>query len=232
MKVRARIGVAILLWAASYAAAWGYGDVGDLAREQTFVVQSMLAGGKEADICAGVLVGRDADTLTIATAAHALAGPASALRILDVTRLQYYRVLDVRTLPEYDLAFIRVRSYKEFTVPPVQFADAMSGEIVTVWGHPGTSFWQSAAGVVTNAHRFVQGESGSARATLSCDACGPGDAGAGVFDERGRLVGILTAPLRKADGTIDFLEVEPAALIAQEVRAEQLISAAQRPPNH
>ena len=231
MAVRARIGVAVALWLATCAVAGAYGEVSVLPRAQTFVVQSMLPDGK-ALICAGVVVARDGETLTVATAAHALYGPVNALRILDESRLGYYDVLDVRVLREYDLAFVHVRAHANFPVAPVQFADAVPHELVEVWGHPGSAFWQSSTGVVTNPRHLIPGESGLPRAALQCDACGPGDAGAGVFDQQGRLVGILTSPRRSPDGQLLFLEVEPSALIAQEVHAERMISARAKPPGY
>ena len=198
-----------------------------LARRQTFVVQT-LVDGQKADIGSGVVVARSGEILTIATAAH-LVGRQDALRILDASRQQYYDVVGVSMLLDYDLALIRVRSQPAFPVEPAVPAAAQAGERVFLWGQPEESFWSLAGGVVQRTDAQIPGVYGSARIAIVCRVCTHGDSGSGVFDANGRFLGILTRAWSKPGGPIAFLEVEPAALITQEVQAQNSAAAAQGP---
>lgn len=186
------------------------------ARTQTFVIQ-VAADEERGEIGTGVVVGRNGDTLTIATAAHVLAQKGT-LQILDVTRRDYYHVLRVDTLPDYDIALIQVRAQPNFSVQPVQAAVPQAGEPISVWGNTGDGFWELATGSVLNTAARIPGVFGSPRITIACQTCSFGDSGAGVFDSQGRLLGILTrAWHKKGGGPVLYIEVEPAALIQQEV---------------
>jgi len=186
-------------------------------KRQTFVVQSCPQSGK-ATIGSGVVVARSRDTLTIATAAHAIV-PAQTLRILDITRQAYYEILGTRVLHEYDIALIRVRAQMHFHISPVIIAEAESNEPVWVWGHPPDAFWVVATGSVIDTHAQIPGREGIPRITIACATCTHGDSGSGVFDARGRLLGILTHGWTDATGSPLFLEVEPATLLQQELLA-------------
>lgn len=202
-------------------------DAQAATRLQTFVVQSML-DDRRADIGSGVVVARDAQTLTLATVAHVL-NPGRSLRILDASRLAYYQVLDVRVVPGYDLALIRVIAHPEFPVQPAAIAGAQSGESVWVWGNPGENFWTLSNGTVQSAAATI-GKNVLPRVTILCASCTFGDSGGGVFSKDGKLVGILSAGWRDASGRVRFIEVEPAAPIARELaiaRADPLLGAAQ-----
>jgi S1-C subfamily serine protease len=171
------------------------------ARLQTFVVQVAFDDQRGA-IGAGVVVSRTADTLTIATAEHVV-DQKGTLQILDVTRNNYYQVLDMQRLPDYDLALIRVRAQPQFVVNAPQTALPQTGEAITVLGHTGDGFWEQAQGTVVGT---------GARISIDCAACAPGDSGAGVFDSQGRLLGILTRAWKiKNGGPVLYIEVEPAA---------------------
>jgi S1-C subfamily serine protease len=183
------------------------------ARDQTFVVQCMQPNGK-ASVGAGVLIARDRESLTIVTAAHAIT-TADALRILDTTRRSYYDVLDLRTLPDYDLAIIRVRAQAGFTADAPRMASPATGEAVWLWGHPGDGFWLAASGSVLDASAQLRGEVGNPRITIACAECAHGDSGSGVFDAQGRLLGILTKGWIAPDGSVRFLEVEPVSVLNQ-----------------
>lgn len=189
------------------------------SRAQTFVVQVAFDDERGA-IGAGVLVARDGDVLTIATAAHVVTQKGT-LQILDVTRRIYYRVLDVQTLPDYDLAFIQVIASDQFAVVPAQIASPVTGEPVAVWGNTGDGFWVLAGGSVLQTSARIPGVFGSPRITISCQTCTFGDSGSGVFDAQGRLLGILTRAWRKKNGPVLFIEVEPASLIRQELLARR-----------
>lgn len=189
-----------------------------LTRTQTFVVQSML-DARRAEIGSGVVVGRDGDVLTLATAAH-LVESSGALRILDTSRRAFYEVIGVRTVPGYDLALIRVRAQRDFPVQPVAIAPAIPGEPVWVWGNPRDSFWTLSTGTVLDDKASIPAKL-SPRVTIDCAACSYGDSGSGVFSSDGKLIGILSAGWRDASGRVLFVEVEPAALISRELLAQR-----------
>lgn len=182
-----------------------------LTRAQTFVVQSMIDDAK-ANIGGGVVVGRDGDILTLATAAHVLQDGA-AIRILDTSRQGYYAVVEVRRLPEFDLALVRVRAQPQ-SPRPVAMATAAPGDKVWVWGHPDGGFWSLATGVVTAVDAKLPSRNDAPRITIACDACAHGDSGSGVFNAKGELLGILTASWRLRGGPVMFLEVQPVAEFA------------------
>lgn len=183
------------------------------ARDQTFVVQCLQPNGK-ASIGAGVLIARDRESLTLVTAAHGITN-AGSLRILDTTRSAYYDVLDLRTLPDYDLAIIRVRAQAGFTADAPRSAEPTIGEAVYLWGHPDDGFWRVASGSVLDTSAQLRGEIGSPRITIACADCAHGDSGSGVFDAQGRLLGVLTKGWIAADGTVAYLEVEPVSVLTQ-----------------
>lgn len=189
-------------------------------RLQTFVVE-VCNGAGNAAIGSGVVVDRRGDVLTLATAAHVVSQPGT-LRILDASRQAYYDVLSTQLLPQYDLALVQIRAQDAFPVAPVEFAEPRAGQSVWVWGNTGEGLWQVANGSVRNTSAEIPGIWGAARITIECAACAPGDSGSGVFDERGRLLGILTRAWRKAaGGPVLFIEVEPAAVISKELLANR-----------
>ncbi|HKU68053.1 MAG TPA: serine protease [Candidatus Baltobacteraceae bacterium] len=189
----------------------------DQSRRQTFVVQVCDGAGHASAIGAGVVVARDADTLTLATAAHVIEQHGTP-RILDQSRTSYYEVLGVQTVPDYDLALVRVRAHADFDVAPPAPALPENGEPVWIWGHTGTGFWRLATGTVRDAVAQIPGTSGGSRITIECETCSHGDSGSGVFDAQGRLLGILTrAWSMKGGGPVLFIEVEPTALVSDAI---------------
>jgi hypothetical protein len=126
---------------------------------------------------------------------------------LDTTRRSYYDVLDLQTIPEYDLAIIRVRAQVGFAAEVPRVATPTPGESVWLWGHPADGFWIQATGSVLDAN--------AQRITITCAECAHGDSGSGVFDAQGRLLGILTKGWIAPDGTVRFLEVEPLSVLSQ-----------------
>ena len=216
---------ALLFGAASQGAS---SDTQGITRSQTFVVQSMI-DDRRAQIGSGVVVNRDGDILTVATAAHVVRSGAP-LRILDVSRKAYYAVIDVRKLRDYDIALVRVRSQSDFTAAPAQFASPVAGEPVWIWGNSQNGFWNLATGTVQSTTARLPGERGAPRITISCERCGAGDSGAGVFGAGGRLIGILTAGWRVPGGPVAFVEVAPLEPIVTELAARDLLEAARVEP--
>jgi S1-C subfamily serine protease len=142
------------------------------------------------------------------------------LRILDASRSAFYDVLNVQVIADYDLALIRVRAHADFPIAPAAIAPAVNGERVFVWGHTSEGLWQLATGSVQQTNAQIPGAFDGPRITIACAQCSHGDSGSGVFDEQGRLLGILTrAWSKKGGGPVLFIEVEPAELISQQVLA-------------
>jgi S1-C subfamily serine protease len=228
--VQSRVALAIVFCLAEQAAsaiAVRGDDSQPSTRARTFVVQAMLEGGKAA-IGSGVVVARSGDVLTLATAAH-IVWAGSPLRILDTTRRAFYDVLDVRLLPAYDLALVRVKAQKDSPPDAALFSRAVAGEPVWMWGNPDRSFWRLATGTVQAVNARLPDEAGAPRITISCDRCTMGDSGAGVFDSSGRLVGILTTMWGKPDGPAQFFEVQPIAIVQQQLEFESGVNAASAP---
>ena len=196
-------------------------DVGtaqDTTKAQTFVVQSMV-DEKRAEIGSGVVVSRDGDVLTLATAAHLVNQGADSLRILDLSRHSFYQVVDIRTIAGYDLALIRIRAQSGFRIEPAGLATPVPGEAVWVWGNPGTSFWTLSPGTIQTVDASLPGQT-THRITMICNTCGVGDSGSGVFSTDGKLIGILAAGWRAKNGPVMFIEVQPVTPIARELFAE------------
>jgi hypothetical protein len=152
-----------------------------IEQRQTFVVQADLGHG-QALIASGVLVSRDATTLTIATSPWILKSHKAPI-VLDQSRMSYYHVLDGQLSKRADISYIRVAAQSAFQVEPPLTARAYPGEPVWIWGHPDGGFWVMSTGTIAE----VTGSG----AQIDCDTCAPGDGGAGVFDGFGRLVGVL-----------------------------------------
>lgn len=193
-------------------------SVASNSERQTFVVQDVSDVGQQAAIGSGVVVAKDGDVLTIATAAH-IVMPGRHLEVLDETRRALYDVIDSKMLPDYDLLLIHVRAQPQFHVEPPAIAAPEAGESVYVWGNPGNSFWEMTTGTVQRAAAVLPGEHGDPRITITCDACDHGNSGSGVFNRRGELIGILTAGWKDRAGKVAFLEVQPAALILRTLLA-------------
>lgn len=185
-------------------------------KAKTFVVQSML-DDKRAEIGSGVVVSREGDVLTLATAAHLVSQGTGSLRILDLSQRSFYQVIDVRTIAGYDLALIRIRAQSGFRVEPAGLATPVPGEAVWVWGNPGNSFWTLSPGTIQAVDASLPGQSTGHRITMTCATCSFGDSGAGVFSPDGKLIGILTAGWRAQRGPVLFIEVQPIMPIAREL---------------
>jgi S1-C subfamily serine protease len=161
-------------------------------RDLTVVITTGV--GDATAIGAGVVIRRN-DGLAILTAAHVLAeGAQPQVRTADGLRLL---VRSIERIPGHDLALI----YASAPLAPLRVAVAgrpAIGEPLVLWGHPlGKPFTLAHAMVLDLAVRF--GDGSPDRLTIACPTCDTGDSGAGVFDEGGSLVGILTAAIVDGD---------------------------------
>jgi S1-C subfamily serine protease len=157
-------------------------------RDLTVVITTGV--GDATAIGAGVVIRRE-DGLAILTAAHVLAdGKLPEVRSADGLR---FAVRSIERIPGHDLALI----YADPPPTPQHVAVAgrpAIGEPLVLWGHPlGKPFILAHAMVLDVDVKFATGPAD--RFTIACPTCDIGDSGAGVFDERGTLIGILTAAI-------------------------------------
>lgn len=59
-------------------------------------------------------------------------------------------------------------------------------------GQPLWTAYVESSGTIADLHPVIPGFATNGRFSLACDGCDVGDSGGGVFDERGRLLGIVT----------------------------------------
>lgn len=176
--------------------------------DETVIVYA--PNGRETNIGAGVIVGMRGDALIIATAAHVITD--GALRVqLDSGAV--LNVVDVERIPQFDLAMLETSAFQG-TIATAALAAPSDGEKVHVWGHRLTQpFVESEASVIDVDPALPEGPA-DGRFAIECETCDHGDSGAGIFDSRGRLLGILEGARRDEHGNIVFVECEPIAPVA------------------
>jgi S1-C subfamily serine protease len=177
--------------------------------ERSLSVLITTASGEGMMVGAGVVFGRAGD-LTILTAAHVLKESSMPeVRSPEGTR---FEVRSIEKIPGHDLALIHTAA----PLAPFKVAAPgrpVAGETFFLWGHPRGKAFTLARGMVLDVdpQLAIVPERGF---TVACPACDIGDSGAGVFDERGGLLGILTAAVVNADGhKIGVWAVEPITVI-------------------
>jgi S1-C subfamily serine protease len=137
----------------------------------------------------GVIVAERRDEIVIVTAAHVLGTPHIAFVSAAGERL---RVRSTAVIPGHDLAQVTTdRPWRPYAVarraPPPEI-----GSRVHLWGPVGGSPFTPHDAVVRPIDDRVTDAPDGAFA-LDCAACGHGDSGTGVFNDREELVGIVTA---------------------------------------
>ena len=168
--------------------------------------------GASAAYGCGVIVREDRSSITVLTAAHNL-----QMRRLAVTTAADERVhvTASEALPGHDLALITAdRPWRRYAVAhPV--GDAPLGARVSLWGPIASEPFTPHAAVIRALDARAADVPAGAFA-LDCAACGHGDSGTGVFNERGALLGIVVASYA-ADQTRVFVLAErygPDATVA------------------
>jgi S1-C subfamily serine protease len=168
-------------------------DVALDERDLTVMITTDSRDG--AMIGAGVVFGRPAD-VTILTAAHVL--KESSLPVLRTREGLQIAVRSIEKIPGHDLALIHV-------VPPLAPMRSavpgrpVAGQTLTVWGHPRGRAFTPSNGMVLDVDPQlpIVPDQGF---TIACPACDIGDSGAGVFDSKGNLLGILVSAVVNANG--------------------------------
>jgi hypothetical protein len=150
----------------------------------------LIAGtidGKAAYGCA-VIVAADARTVTLVTAKHNLAIADAQYILTTGERLEVVRT---RPLDAGDLTYVdALRPHRTFAVAEYAPVPA-AGETLQLWGPiANVPFTPHAARVRLLDARITDAPIDSL--ALDCPDCDHGDSGTGVFDARGRLIGIIT----------------------------------------
>lgn len=176
--------------------------------DETVVVYA--AKGTQTNIGAGVIVGQHGGTLVIATAAHVIGNGAVRVQLDSGESLN---VVDVDRIDGFDLALLQTSSYAG-NASSASFGQPSTGEDVHVWGHRLTQSYVESDASVSDLDPILPEGPADGRFAIECERCDHGDSGAGVFDSRGRLLGILEGARRDEHGDIAFVECEPIAPIA------------------
>ncbi|MDE2098142.1 MAG: trypsin-like peptidase domain-containing protein [Patescibacteria group bacterium] len=156
-------------------------------------------------ICSGTVVGFDEfrSDLIVLTARHCVNGDDEGVTIkpthVTLENGDEFAVDKVYESKAADLAFIEAKAprYFYYTYPQAKFADdeVAQGEGVFFYGMPAGTPWalQFARGSQGPMFNSTPDYSGSAAPlfAIDCPNCGPGDSGAAVFDENGRIKGVL-----------------------------------------
>ena len=186
---RVRLGVLILV----FLAVMGSTRSSALAQQRDEVPASvvLLAGsvdGKPAYGC-GVIVNERRDSVEIITAGHNLA--IGRLELITVAGERLALRSSVR-LPNSDLAvLVTERPRRAYEVAELA-KETPIGSRVRLWGPIKSQPFTAHVGRVRAIDPRVTDAPDNAVA-LDCEQCNHGDSGTGIFDDRGRLVAIVTA---------------------------------------
>lgn len=154
-----------------------------LRRETVMVVSRMNA--HRSAVGSGVILRDDAHGMVILTAKHVVrhAGPVSVV----LSNRDYLPILaeSVSVSPQDDLALVYTAA-SDAKLIRAHFAshDLQDREHFVVMGHPGKRSWVASPGLTEKHLHYV---------FLFCPKCDNGDSGAGVFNLRGELTGILVS---------------------------------------
>jgi len=188
------IGAAIGLFASTISPSAAQDRLGSPASLRAFgppasvVLIAGVIGAQPAYGC-GVIVDEQRSTVTILTAAHNLQIQRAEFVTVGGDRLQAERT---SVIPNHDLALVTTaRPAGAFRVAHLASQPAV-GTRVRLWGPIDTEPFTLQDAVVREIDPRVTDPPVGAFA-LDCAACGHGDSGTGVFDDRGDLLGIVTA---------------------------------------
>lgn len=161
--------------------------IAEHTRRSTAVVTARVTPDSEA-VGAGVILAV-APNVIILTAGHLAARKNLAVRTFANEQL---RIIAEYQVADRDLALI-VASGACSGCEAAETADTIfAGAPVHVWGNPLGRRYVDSSGTIADLHPVIPGFATNGRFSLACDRCDVGDSGGGVFDERGRLLGIVT----------------------------------------
>jgi hypothetical protein len=172
------------------ALAFASGDASTVAqhtRRSTAFVSARVSDRSEA-VGAGVIIAVSPNVIVL-TARHLAARKNLALRTYSGEQL---RIVAEYEVADRDLALI-VATGACTGCEAAETADAITvGEAIHVWGNPQGKRYVLSAGTIADLRPKIPGFETNGRFALACETCDVGDSGGGVFDDRGRLLGIIT----------------------------------------
>lgn len=165
----------------------GSASIVEHTRRSSAVVTARVTPESEA-VGAGVILAVSPNVIVL-TAGHLAARKNLAVRTFAGEQL---RIIAEYQVADRDLALI-VASGACTGCEAAETADTiLAGTLVHVWGNPLGRRYVQTSGTIADLHPVIPGFATNGRFALACDGCVVGDSGGGVFDERGRLLGIVT----------------------------------------
>ncbi len=146
--------------------------------------------------CAGVVTARRAQAAVVWTAAHCAQAPLSIVRFFGGRSVAGSAVRVIARSASADAAALVVPRAGA-VMPAILRRDAPPlGTILTIVGHPVSALRAPDAGRWTLTYARMgetvpNPQTGALEYEVQCGRCGPGDSGSGVFDDAGRLLGLL-----------------------------------------
>jgi Trypsin-like peptidase domain len=182
------VAVALSTFAPSAARAAADADrVAEHTRRSTAVVTARVTPESEA-VGAGVILAVSPNVIVL-TAGHLAARKNLAVRTFAGEQLH---IVAEYPVADRDLALIVASGPCTGCEAAETAGSILTGAPIHVWGNPFGRRYVESSGTIADLHPAIPGFATNGRFALACDACDVGDSGAGVFDERGRLLGIVT----------------------------------------
>ncbi len=156
-------------------------SLADRLRAQTVIVATQTSS-HSAYVGAGVIIGQRNGMLTVLTAKHIIAHKGEHFVVFANHHGRYAaRVVPSRN-EDLALVFVRAVPGLKYSIAKLGQRSFSSGDTFVVMGHPGAKAWTASPGVA---------EAHLRETLLFCPTCDRGDSGAGAFDRRGTLRGIV-----------------------------------------
>jgi S1-C subfamily serine protease len=205
--VRRALGLALTFLCAAGAAARA--DEPGAALPASVVIVSAHIGPHRDALGAGVIVAADALRLRALTAKHVTVWGPLTLWL----RGRPYPAEVVRTFAHRDLAvvdaLVPVRERDDDVRPATLAAEAADGDGIVVWGEDETGSVAADGRIVSTTYADPLDPAAPRLIAIACSGCRPGYSGGGIFDRRGRLIGILTARYFNGAGKTVAIVGEP-----------------------
>jgi len=166
---------------------------------------TIRASGETMDgVGAGTIVARSGTTIRILTAKHVATFGALTVRFDDGTRVAAHLL---SAMPERDLAIVEADVPTELAarLHAATIAAPHAQDAIHVWGS-GLSGPAFEPGAVTRVGADMPDGAANGRYALACGLCHEGDSGGGVFDARGRLIGVYIGYFPMHVGRISVAE--------------------------
>jgi hypothetical protein len=176
--------------------------------DATVMLEAASTAANQTLVASGVIVRRE-NGLAILTVAHAFrSGYAARVTLADGERLE---LRSVERVADHDLAIVTTRGLAPRVRPAPVGVPSLEHPNLFIWGHPGGRPFQLLHATLVALDAPMAGRPGTF--TVRCADCVAGCSGAGVFDDRGVLLGVLSQVEIDEHGTRSGLAVvEPATL--------------------